>query len=322
MSAIDTVVSKALAIANDASHGYDQGSRWGPDYDCSSFIITVWQDSGVPVKSGGATYTGNMKRVFLANGFRDVTASVNRSSGSGLQKGDVLLNEASHTAMYIGSGQIVHASINELGRVTGGRKGDQTGKEICVRSYYNKPWDCVLRYTGGSGTATVISGDGILRYGDTGFAVSEMQEMLIMAGYSCGSCGVDGDFGTDTKAALMKMQRDYGLEVDGEYGPISKAKLEEIAAGKATGSMTYGKGQTYTLQAEMMVRTGPGTSYRAKTHGELTADGQAHDSDGDGALDAGTRVTCMAYQTVGNDIWIQAPSGWIAGVHNGNIYIR
>ena len=322
MGVIDTAVSKALAIANDASHGYDQGSRWGPDYDCSSFLITVWQETGVPVKSGGATYTGNMKRVFLANGFRDVTASVNRSSGSGLQKGDVMLNEASHTAMCIGDGQIVHASINELGRVTGGQKGDQTGKEICVRSYYNKPWDCVLRYTGGSGTATVISDDGILRYGDAGVAVAEMQEMLIMAGYSCGSCGADGEFGTDTKTAVMAMQRDYGLEVDGEYGPISKAKLEEITAGKATGTMTYGKGQTYTLQAEMMVRTGPGTNYRAKTHGELTADGQAHDSDGDGALDAGTRITCLAYQIVGSDIWIQAPSGWIAGVHNGNIYIK
>ncbi len=322
MSVIDTAVSRALAIANDASHGYDQGSRWGPDYDCSSFLITVWQDSGVPVKASGATYTGNMKRVFLENGFQDVTSSVNRSSGSGLQKGDVLLNETSHTAMYIGDGQIVHASINELGRVTGGQKGDQTGKEICVRNYYNKPWDCVLRYKGGSGAPVVVADDGILRYGDTGSAVAEMQELLIIAGYSCGGCGADGEFGTDTKTALMAMQRDYGLEVDGECGPISRAKLEEITAGKATGSMTYGKGQTYTLQAEMRVRTGPGTNYRAKEHGELTTDGQANDSDRDGALDAGTRITCLAYQTIGKDIWIQAPSGWIAGVHNGNIYIK
>lgn len=40
---------------------------------------------------------------------------------------------------------IVHASINELGKATGGKLGDQTGKEVCTRSWYNKDWDCVVR---------------------------------------------------------------------------------------------------------------------------------------------------------------------------------
>ena len=48
--------------------------------------------------------------------------------------------------MYIGSGQIVQASINEKGTATGGKPGDQTAKEFLVRSYYNHPWDYVLRY--------------------------------------------------------------------------------------------------------------------------------------------------------------------------------
>jgi len=30
-------------------------------------------------------------------------------------------------------------------------------------------------------------------------------------GYDCGSCGVDGDFGTDTNNAVKKFQNDYGL---------------------------------------------------------------------------------------------------------------
>ena len=31
---------------------------------------------------------------------------------------------------------IGHASINEKGKVTGGKKGDQTGKEVCIRTWY------------------------------------------------------------------------------------------------------------------------------------------------------------------------------------------
>lgn len=146
MSKIENAVNWAIRIAQDNSHGYDQANRWGPNYDCSSLLISAWEQAGVPVKSKGATYTGNMYSVFTSCGFKDVSSSVNISNGSGIQRGDVLLNHADHTAMSTGNGQIVQASINEFGGVTGGQSGDQTGAEIQVRSYYNYPWNCVLRY--------------------------------------------------------------------------------------------------------------------------------------------------------------------------------
>lgn len=148
---IEDAVEWAIGIANDDSHGYDQTNRWGPDYDCSSLIIQAWQNAGVPVKTQGASYTGNMYDAFIACGFIDVTSQVNLSSGSGVIRGDVLLNIVHHTAMSIGNGQIVQASINEHGETTGGQTGDQTGREIYTRSYYNYPWDRVLRYPGGGG---------------------------------------------------------------------------------------------------------------------------------------------------------------------------
>ena len=43
-------------------------------------------------------------------------------------------------------GQIVHASINEHGHITGGKPGDQNGKEVLVRDWYNKPWTHMCRY--------------------------------------------------------------------------------------------------------------------------------------------------------------------------------
>lgn len=41
--------------------------------------------------------------------------------------------------------RIGHASIDENGKATGGSPGDQTGKEVCVRNWYNGSWAYVAR---------------------------------------------------------------------------------------------------------------------------------------------------------------------------------
>lgn len=41
---------------------------------------------------------------------------------------------------------ISNCSKDENGRYSGGAAGDQNGKEYCVRSWYNRPWNYVLRY--------------------------------------------------------------------------------------------------------------------------------------------------------------------------------
>ena len=153
MTKTEKAVQWMIKTANDPRHGYDQQYRWGErgDYDCSSAVITAWETAGVPVKSAGATYTGNMYSAFKKRGFIDVTQSVNLKAGSGLKRGDVLINRKSHTAMYIGNNQIVQASINEKGTTVGGAPGDQTGREFLIRSYYNYPWDYVLRFHDASG---------------------------------------------------------------------------------------------------------------------------------------------------------------------------
>ena len=40
---------------------------------------------------------------------------------------------------------IGHASLDENKAIKGGAAGDQTGKEVCTRSWYNKPWTSVIR---------------------------------------------------------------------------------------------------------------------------------------------------------------------------------
>ena len=163
MSKIETYVQNAINIANDNTHGYSQVNRWGKDYECSSLVITVVENAGIPVKSkGGATYTGNMLSAFKRCGFSDVTKRVNLATGAVLRRGDILLNRTHHTEIYIGNGRNVGAHNSETGGVTG-QTGDQTGKEICTNAYYNYPWTNVLRYTDEAGTAGKKDVDTIAR---------------------------------------------------------------------------------------------------------------------------------------------------------------
>ena len=222
------------ALANNSAHGYDQIYRWGEkgDYDCSSAVITAYQQAGIPVKTKGATYTGNMYSTFIKCGFKDVTKQVNLSNGSGMLRGDVLLNTVHHTAMYCGNGKEVEASINELGKATGGKPGDQTGKEILIRSYRNFPWNYVLRYDGGSATPiqkqTTLTLTEIQK-GSVGEVVRLLQAILKAMGYN-GSDGLpldlDGDFGANTDYALKAYQNTIGLEADGVAGKQTWTKIK------------------------------------------------------------------------------------------------
>lgn len=206
--------------ANNERHGYDQIYRWGEkgDYDCSSAVIQAWENAGVPVKSNGATYTGNMYDVFTSLGFQDVTGQVYLSTGEGLKRGDVLLNKAHHTAMYCGNGKEVEASINEKGTAAGGTPGDQTGKEFLIRSYRNYPWNCVLRYQESGSAVTLYSfTPAMIRNGSTGLSVLLFQEIMKARGYYTGA--LDREYGPLCMTACKEYQTLRGLEVDGICGP-------------------------------------------------------------------------------------------------------
>lgn len=164
---LQKAVNWAVSIANDNSHGYSQFGRTGPDYDCSSLI-------GHALYNAGFTGVGTQLKImntsnecgFLTQlGFKDVTSSVNLSSGSGLQFGDILW-VSGHTEMCIGNNQLVGAhhstvackqGVCSAGKVgyyghyaCGEKQGDQTGNEISVVKYYNNPWSKVYRLNGSS----------------------------------------------------------------------------------------------------------------------------------------------------------------------------
>ena len=103
--------------------------------------------------------------------------------------------------------------------------------------------------------------------------------------------------------------------------PTPAPKPAPKPAAKPVSYNPYKNGSTYTLKADALrVRTGAGTGYRTKTYKELSANARKN-TYGNGNLKKGTRVTCMATKMIGNDIWMQIPSGWIAARYGGKVYV-
>lgn len=146
-------ISKAIAAMDKAcriwSVGYDQSNRWdirdGGETDCSALVIWALKQGGFD--TGGATYTGNLSYNLTCRGWLRLPANLGI-----LQPGDILLNDTHHVCMVISghghSAIIAQASIDERGRASGGRAGDQTGYETNERRVYSyrHGWNCILRY--------------------------------------------------------------------------------------------------------------------------------------------------------------------------------
>lgn len=97
---------------------------------------------------------------------------------------------------------------------------------------------------------------------------------------------------------------------------VSESKLTSKAP-------TYIKGKTYALTTNVNVRTGAGTGYAQKKRSQLTSDGRKHALNQTYAtLRTDTKVTVQQVKTVGSDIWLKIPSGWIAAYYKGDKYIK
>lgn len=214
MSNIEKAVSFMIDIAKDDSHGYDQIHRTdGTDYDCSSLVGTALNQAGFNVKKSSTTRT--LRAQLLACGFKTV------SVGGARKRGDIFLKEGHHVVMCTDANNIVHASINEKGKTTGGKPGDQTGKEICVRSFYNYKggWDYHFRFS-----------DAISTQPTTKPSTTPKNDLVALGqqhtiNYTGHNITVDGINGRNTKANIVRcfqvaMNHDYGsrLKVDGACG--------------------------------------------------------------------------------------------------------
>ena len=237
----------AVQIANDDRHGYSQANRYGTleggDFDCSSLVIYCYHraflEAGVSPtpQNAGASYTGNMLAGFTRCGFK----ALRDDHGAGLRVGDVLLNEARHTAIVCSVNPV--KLVNARGDMDG-VAGDSTGTEIRIQPYWSYPWDWVLRYEPNTAvkevdSATNSSGIGqqmaekivssrdwpTLKLYSKGKWVIVLQALLNAKGDY--GLEVDGDFGVFTYSAVNKFQSAHGLERDGIVGKETWGELKK-----------------------------------------------------------------------------------------------
>lgn len=141
----------------------------------------------------------------------------------------------------------------------------------------------------------------IVYRGDTGSAVSRLQQALRDRGYNIGS--VDGVFGTQTETAVIYFQEDNRLAADGVVGPSTAAALgiadpndpnSPYAGGSGGGDPDVGvEGYvTITASSGLYVRSGPGTGY---------------------AVVGGLPNGSVVYTYGSSNGWYRVSGGWIAG---------
>lgn len=158
-------------------------------------------------------------------------------------------------------------------------------------------------YDGSADEPERALGDRILRDGDYGADVIELQTRLKAVGYDPGE--IDGEFGPNTESAVKALQTAAGILVDGEFGPDSLAALvalegveddpdepvddpEDEPAGP---SVEIRGGNAY-------IRTGPGTQY--DTMGVVHAGDVFEDANPDGW----------------NAILYEGRVGWVSGKYS------
>lgn len=200
--------------------------------------------------------------------------------------GDIVIFK--HNGTFTHTGIVVGVDGDKFTTIEGNTSGGSTivanGGGVCKKSYYNSnlpgtkfctPDYSIVKYSNSSATTSSTSENtssntggtttsSVLQKGNTGSAVKTMQTMLIACGYSCGSSGADGDFGSGTETALKKFQKENGLTADGQYGSKSKAKLEAVYKSK-TSTRSPSKTPKFVGKVsgcnKLNVRKGAGTEY-------------------------------------------------------------
>ena len=184
------------------------GCKWNgkPSYDCRGLTREgVRAVTGRPVMGAGATSQWNDASNWEIKG--PISAMPDRPCLVFVQKGSTM----SHTGIYVGHGQVIHASGHVSGVIKSPMPRSWTHYAIPVGLYEEgEPMpDLVKR-------------------GSKGVGVKAMQAALLSLGFSLPKFGADGDFGAETEAAVKAFQVAHSLPVTGAWDAVSQAKLEAL----------------------------------------------------------------------------------------------
>ena len=244
----------------DRAQGRAYGSKWigHKVADCSGLFSWAFKQLGGYMYHGSDT----MFRKYCVN--KGELRKGKRTDCGTLKPGTAVFvwngKKYSHVGLYIGGETVIEAmgTINGVttSKVTAGKWthwGELTGV------LYENAESAVLE----NSDPVQPAGKATLRKGSKGDVVRELQTMLLKLGYDLGSCGIDGDFGKATEAAVRSFQSDHRLAVDGVAGKNTWAELEKsmnvisVKPIEVTYSVTIG-GLDLT-QAQALMRNYPGS---------------------------------------------------------------
>lgn len=144
MPNIERGIQTILTYAKDDGKGYELCSgnhyTYEPGTDCAGLVrMYAASAEGVALESYPDFGTWNERQALTARGWQAIPFSRSK-----MKRGDILLrakgDSTGHTVVYIGNNSIIGAEGN-----WDGRRGDSSGAEICVRSYYDFSYDYILR---------------------------------------------------------------------------------------------------------------------------------------------------------------------------------
>lgn len=122
-------------------------------------------------------------------------------------------------------------NIKEL-NYTGDKNGNLTRHNMfaattCPGPYLQGKFPAIAAEINKRLGAQVAPQANVLSKGSRGTSVEELQKKLIKLGYTMGSYGADGSFGSATEKAVKKFQKDHGLKQDGIVAAQTMAEIDE-----------------------------------------------------------------------------------------------
>lgn len=136
--------------------------------------------------------------------------------------------EYSHTGLVESVSGGVVTTIEGNTSESVGRRSYAVGSST-IAGYGRPRWELATGASSDISFGPSESPERILKLGCKGDDVKKLQEDLVHMGYDIGPDGADGDYGTNTKNAVMKFQREHGLDpIDGEVGDGTRKVLNEI----------------------------------------------------------------------------------------------
>ena len=207
-------------------------------------IMCSGKPSGIPLCSSGAQYFMDAGRWYTSNP----------------QSGDIIFFYYSGGINH--TGIVVDVSGSVITTVEG-NSGDKVSRNRYNLSYaaiagfgrpkYELATDASIPETERPQTPAVpISRVIVLCFGDEGAEVKQLQEKLIKLGYGCGPDGADGEFGRATLAAVLRFQREHGLDDDGEAGPLTFAAIEEAIKKEGSTGVPVAPKKTFAVNDIVM----------------------------------------------------------------------